>query len=700
VRTIAAAIAVIVLAAAFGLLYAERALLQQSNIFEHLGRAHVTDEWRGYVIVPHGDRYRIVAPMDGHVWLAVDGRPLIDPSMGRPEARLDLLRGLHPFHIRHVDPVGEQGLDVRWSRGYATPSGISAVLFVPDVVPWQEVQRRILIARLAPFALPTLSLLLFVAAAVTASAFARRLFAGQHRRMTTASIILLAFAFGVFATGMWWGLPDDGGWAVDEITPGEIAAAVESRFSGGWATIYPPFHYAVLTALTAPFHIAAAFGMADISDVRVATQMFLITRGLSVLMGVGIVVLVFCHAGEIGGRRAAFFAAATVATALPLTYYAKTANVDVPTIFWLTLSLLFYSRAFAHGRPSDFYLFTVAGVAAICTKDQTYGYFVLPAAYMTIAAVMHHGRSYPGVPPIRVLARMAALAAGGLVLLYNIPFNPSGFAEHVRIITGPGSQNYRMYSGTPSGQIRLLGTTLWELGQAMGWPMFAASVCGVVSAVRERNEPIRWLILPVVSYYVTLIAVVGYHYDRFFLGTIVVFGIAAGWWIDRWTRDDVPMRTLRMAAVALAVVYGAGRVLALDAMMVRDSRYAVENWLVEHAAPQDRIAAVGFSVYLPRASKVFWNRLDETVAALEAEQPHFVVVNAAYSQRGGSGSHARALYDSLSSGSAGYERVLRYRTRLPWSPLNWEPRFSREWEDEFSNLTKINPPIEVFRRIR
>jgi hypothetical protein len=58
------------------------------------------------------------------------------------------------------------------------------------------------------------------------------------------------------------------------------------------------------------------------------------------------------------------------------------------------------------------------------------------------------------------------------------------------------------------------------------------------------------------------------------------------------------------------------------------------------------------------------------------------------------------LYDSLSSGRAGYERVLQYRTRLPWSPLNWESRFGGAWEDEFSNLTKINPPIEVFRKIR
>jgi hypothetical protein len=76
------------------------------------------------------------------------------------------------------------------------------------------------------------------------------------------------------------------------------------------------------------------------------------------------------------------------------------------------------------------------------------------------------------------------------------------------------------------------------------------------------------------------------------------------------------------------------------------------------------------------------------------------VVNAAFSRREDPGSEPRLFYDALRSGAAGYDRVLRHRTHLWWSPLNWEPRFGGEIEDEFSNLTKINPTIEVFRRVR
>src|SRR5688572_30384246 len=154
--------------------------------------------------------------MDGQVWLAVGGQRLIEPGMGRPEARLELNRGLHPFHIRHVDPVGEQRFDVRWSRGNATPSRISAVLLVPDIMAWRDVQRRILIARLAPFALPACSLLLLCGAAVAATVVFGRLFPAQGRRVSPTFFLLCTLVTAVFATGMWWGLPDDGGWAVDE----------------------------------------------------------------------------------------------------------------------------------------------------------------------------------------------------------------------------------------------------------------------------------------------------------------------------------------------------------------------------------------------------------------------------------------------------------------------------------------------------
>ena len=109
-------------------------------------------------------------------------------------------------------------------------------------------------------------------------------------------------------------------------------------------------------------------------------------------MGMGIVALTYAMARENFGHRAAVFAAAILTVAMPLTYYAKIVNLDVPYVFWLSVSLLFYLRMYRTGRARDFYLFALAGVAAICTKDQAYGFFVLPAAVMIVRSIVYRSR--------------------------------------------------------------------------------------------------------------------------------------------------------------------------------------------------------------------------------------------------------------------------------------------------------------------
>ena len=96
-------------------------------------------------------------------------------------------------------------------------------------------------------------------------------------------------------------------------------------------------------------------------------------------MALGIVWLAHRIALEQFGASAAALAAWLTLAILPLTYYAKTVNLDVPYVFWLTLSLLFFARLFnARPKPADFFLFTLFAVVAVCTKDQAYGFYVLP----------------------------------------------------------------------------------------------------------------------------------------------------------------------------------------------------------------------------------------------------------------------------------------------------------------------------------
>jgi len=233
----------------------------------------------------------------------------------------------------------------------------------------------------------------------------------------------------------------------------------------------------------------------------------------------------------------------------------------------------------------------------------------------------------------------------------------------------------------------------------MSWPMLAFAVCGLVAAIRNRSVVVCRLLVSAVSYYLTFIAIVMYHYDRFFIGICLVLAIAAGAWLDRWTRVGVPYRRLRRAVVAIAVVYGAARVVSLDALMISDSRYYVEHWLVRRISADTQIAAEGNPLYLPRQSLLLWRKLDADPGALREMQPQFLILNAEERTRRSPIREPNEFDRSLADGSAHYRQVLNYRTALPFSPLRWEPRFNQTAEDQFSNVTKVNPTIEVYERV-
>jgi len=291
---------------------------------------------------------------------------------------------------------------------------------------------------------------------------------------------------------------------------------------------------------------------------------------------------------------------------------------------------------------------------------------------------------------------MVVIAALGFVIVENALFNFSGLLEHLRIIVGPGSQGFRMYERGPAGQVRMLRDAIWQLGGAMSWPLFGIAIAGGAIAWRARVGAVRLLLLPLLSYYITFIAIVGYHYDRFFIGPVAILAVAGGWWLDRWLAGTRPAWNIKAALACCAFAYALSRVAALDAFMLFDSRYTIEQWLLQHAPGDARIAGAG--QYLPRGGTLFWTAMPQDLDALATVQPDFVIVNPAYTRRWTATSKPGQFYEALSAGDSGYTLAFRYRTYLWWSPLQFEKRFSDAFDDPYSNLGKVNPTIEVYRR--
>jgi hypothetical protein len=660
---------------------------------------HFSVRWHGYLSVPETSTYRFIA-RGKPALLLIDGRPAADggsPFAGPP---LRLNRGLHPIQIDFAYADGARDFRIAWARSTGPFVPLDRMLLSTEIIPGDIVRHRRLLYS-SGRVMPLLLLACIVAACAVGLRHAvRRMFpplpASKASRMILC-LVLLAAAI-LFAAGSWWGEPAFVDWAPDEISPNDVLYAVRSRFVGGWASIYPPLQFALLALFDAPFFFTGAIGLPSVDDVRVRGMVVVANRLVSSAMTVGILYFIYRVAAEQWQPRAGIAAAAFAAGILPLAYYGKTSNVDVPYHFWLALALVFAMRAVRRGVPADYYAFTVAGMAAVCTKDQAYGYLVLPALAMAWRA-FRPGRDRADLEPRpRTVLMMAGIVIACVLVFHLAPLNPSGFVEHFRLITGPASQPFRTYPATVEGHAIMARDAVWQLGPMLSWPVFAIAVGAVAWAAWRRERALLILLLPVVSYYLTFVAVIGYQYDRFFIGVALILCIFAGRAVDRVVPAAGPRRSAVVVAVSAVVAFAVWRVASLDVLMVRDSRYAAEAWLLDNVGPGKTVGATGMSQYLPRHVMVGWDPIPASLESLRERGPDYIVLSAGFALREPDGSIGAEFYRALREGREGYTLKKMFRTSLRFSPLALETRFRNVRDDPQSNLSKINPAIEIYGR--
>jgi 4-amino-4-deoxy-L-arabinose transferase-like glycosyltransferase len=483
-----------------------------------------------------------------------------------------------------------------------------------------------------------------------------------------------------------------------------VLEGIERRFSGGWWNPYPPFHFYVMAAAYAPVRLLSREPAAVSDASSTYARLFVTGRLLSVLMGTGILLLLYACGREVLDARAGAGAALIAGMSVTFVYYSKFANFDVPYAFWFVLALLLFLRVLGAHRLRDWLGFSAASMLSICTKDQAYALFVLAWPYLVLSLWRwrrEHAES-ASVADLgldrRLLGAMA-LSVLLFVAIQNLPWNWAGFSAHVENITGPLGQDFRMFEKDAAGQSGLLKLSVRNVIFALGEP--AALVCFgglLLAALRgQRNARLLATLVPAVSYHLFFSSVVLYSYDRFVLPLCLVLSLFGGSLLSELARSGAGGRAARTAAVALILAYGLLRGLGLDLLIANDSRYAVEEWLNRNVDRRARIAVLGPLEYLPRLTGFNWKQRTELVRAVEHMHPDYVVVNADFARRA-EDPRAREVYARLESGELGYALALAHRTTLAW-PFRLDA-YLREREGVIhSNLEKINPEIKVFRRV-
>jgi len=657
-----------------------------------------SERWSGALCPLRSGTYVVSSEADTPPDILIDGQPIRGP------VRLEA--GAHQLLMRYRHRGGPIRFKLLWARDHESLAPVPSWALRPRRI--KSVPR--LAARAALDRALELSEWVWVGLLVLAAASLAR--AGLNpvgRSLERIGVwprlkwILLA-SLVLNVAGIWWGLP--GSWVAIELKPQYILEALSQHFSHGWYDAYPPVHFYLLTAAWSPLLLLSALDRLTFDSAAAYTALVVISRVVSLAMAAGIVAAACACATRAFGPRVGLTTAAIVAVTAPFLYYAKTANVDVPYLFWWALSMVFYLELLESGRMRDYLLFAVAATLSVCTKDQAYGLYLL-APLVIVSQICRENRR-TGMPRALLRAvvdrRIWAAAAASLALFaicHNVLFNSGGFMDHVRFITGPGSQAYRVYPPTLAGHLELLRTTIRLIEVSMGWPLFVAGLAGLALAIAApawRRTAI-WLVVPVVSYYFGFINVVLYNYDRFVLPMCFVLAIFGGIAVDRLL-SSARARRWGVAAVTAAFAYTALYAGTVDFLMIEDSRYTAERWMRAHVGREDLIGVSGLHEYLPRLDDFHLEEI-ATIAELRQEHPEYVVLNADYARAVPVETPWGQMIAALQHHTAGYRRVGLFRHRAPWPWLpSGHPDLvgARDETVVFSTLRNINPTIEIFQR--
>lgn len=668
--------------------------------------------WSGWLLILRSGRYTFRTTSDDGSWLNVDGRRLIDNGgqhgAQAATATADLTWGVHQIQIEYAQQGGGMLLQVEWG-----PEGGA----LRDLPAWRLTPERQGFAlfllgaaiQLGTVASRWLWIATLVGACIVWGAGRVRAAAPWLRAEGAWPALPLLVVGSLLLNGvaLWWGLPG-GYWPPDELTPKDVAVALAQHFSHGWTGRYPPFHYYVLTAINVPVWLMEQAGLVVPGGMPGETLRAVLGRVLTLGAGAATLWLLYLCGRRLVSARAALFGVVQFALVAPFVYYAKTANLDVPYLFWFALGFWFLIDVLDRPTLLNISGYGIAATLAICTKDQAYGLFVLSSPLIVYRLWQEHRDAGRVRAWIRAVVDTRLLVGVGaavvlFAIVHNFLFNWQGFVDHVDTILGGASQGYRMFPQTLDGERALLALTVRVFRTALGWPLTITCVSGFVLAWWRPQT--RWaallLTLPAVSYYLTFIAVVGYEYDRFLLPVFFVLAPMAGLAVEAWLAPGVARR-VRQAALGVGLAYTLVYVVSIDVLMLRDSRYTLERYFAGLNQSRERIGYVFPTLYNPRLD-AFPNGEITSVAQLEWERPRWFVLNVEYGRTEPSSSGIGQLVAGLQSGALGYSPIYRNRTAnpFPWLPFPHRDLTGDRVDDPTnvtSSLRHINPTFVVYER--
>ena len=550
----------------------------------------------------------------------------------------------------------------------------------------------------------------------------------QGLAMTILGGLVLATVSLTLSTwGLSWGMPSDVSWAPDTVA-GTRTLAQMGRWPDGWRTHYPPFHFFINDLAYAPMLeewqsngqmkwvqtfqdgspplLDATPGDSGVEPLFVPpaeekiARLIIRSRWITVFMSLG-AVLATAGAGWLlfGRRWVGFCAGLTLATCAEWTYFSHLGNLDIPHMFWFSLSLLAYIQAWRTDRAWCFAVLGVLTAVTVATKDAVAGMYVGMALVLIVGRVIRARRAGAATVGAMLAAVMPKLLLGLVccavpyALIQGLFVSPRTYWNRLvsYYIQGRGIADFNQ---AYEGPLWLAREAIAVAAKALGWPLLIAmGMATVYSLVRKRREALI-IVTPCVTYYLVICSYAGLVYARMLFPVYACLAILLGHGMDRLVGSKRVPAPLRYGTVFALFALSFGYCAAVDLDMTNDTRYRAEEWLVDHVRADEAIGVFAHRQYLPRLPRIGRRStaLEMTrERLLDQPPPYVLLVSHNYDDFT---SDERECMAELLAGRLGYGLVASFQRRfLP--PNRWLPAIAG-WGTRGAG--KVSPTIHILER--
>ena len=545
--------------------------------------------------------------------------------------------------------------------------------------------------------------------------------------------MLALFAFVVYIPGSWWGAPhatspeSKVSWGVDDETPlgplAELHNIIEPKADRNYGyplmysfivsgTYAPYLGYLWLTGQWSQVSSTYPFGMED--PVKTLKTMTYIAHFVTVLMGVGIILATFETGRILKNRRAGIFAALFSMTAYPMFYYVRSGNVDVPMLFFVSLTVLVFIKSLTYGLTVKraVWLGIFAGFA-LGTKETAIGIFLAMPSILLLH-FWHDSDASTRKEFWRAIIIGLLAASLALGVSSGLFVEPSRYFSHIKeilshidkISDGAIYIPY-VFPFSIEGNYSYIFRVLKILAEMMTLPGLLLAATGIIFILSRKNNA-RNMVVLVCLYLLFVFFTLRSPQMRYFLPVPYLLAFPAAWIVATAMESKYDILRYGMPLLAIGIIgFNLLRGAGLTHEMIHDSRHEAAEWLASQTEPGDTIEYFGPVRKLPpldagvhtrqatpydgiyAVARTDDTKAREILSAWNDSPPKYILLIPDLTSWPGTLYNSTCpptLCEGLLDGSLGFPLVARFKTEplFPWLKL---PAL---------DYPTVNPPIHIY----